>query len=132
MQGARITSDIRLVIIYACIVGVAIGIVLYHDAIPFPLCPFKLATGLPCPGCGGIRAAAALLHGDILHALYINPLSCLLIVFCAVLPLLYGYSRFSGYPVLSKLLLTRYSTKINCVLLLLVLCNWIWNIVKEL
>ena len=31
----------------------------------FPLCPFKALTGLDCPGCGGLRATYALVHGDI-------------------------------------------------------------------
>lgn len=37
-----------------------------------PKCPFKLLTGLQCPGCGGQRAAHALLQGDIVGALRYN------------------------------------------------------------
>ena len=37
-----------------------------------PKCPFKLITGLQCPGCGGQRAAHALLQGDIVGALRYN------------------------------------------------------------
>lgn len=29
------------------------------------VCPFRLATGLPCPGCGLARSWVALAHGDI-------------------------------------------------------------------
>lgn len=43
-------------------------------------CPFKALTGIPCPGCGGIRTLDALIHGDILSAFCINPLSFLLIL----------------------------------------------------
>ena len=40
---------------------------------PFsPKCVFKAATGLSCPGCGGQRAAHALLHGRILEAVGYN------------------------------------------------------------
>ena len=35
-------------------------------------CPFKLLTGLQCPGCGGQRAVHALLHGDVVGALRYN------------------------------------------------------------
>jgi len=39
------------------------------------MCPFGVLTGLPCPLCGGTRAAKALLHGDWGLALYFNPLA---------------------------------------------------------
>jgi len=38
----------------------------------FPGCPFLALTGFYCPGCGGIRAAHQLLHGDLLSALQLN------------------------------------------------------------
>ena len=37
-----------------------------------PKCPFKLLTGLQCPGCGGQRAAHALLLGDFVGAFRYN------------------------------------------------------------
>lgn len=30
-----------------------------------PACPFKIMTGLDCPGCGATRATNALLHGNL-------------------------------------------------------------------
>lgn len=40
-----------------------------------PICGFKNATGLPCPLCGGTRAAQSLLEGDFSRAIYLNPLA---------------------------------------------------------
>lgn len=37
-----------------------------------PKCPFKLLTGLSCPGCGFQRAAHAALHGHWAEALAYN------------------------------------------------------------
>jgi hypothetical protein len=37
-----------------------------------PKCPFKLLTGLSCPGCGFQRAAHAVLHGHFAEALAYN------------------------------------------------------------
>ena len=36
-------------------------------------CLFNKVTHLCCPGCGGTRAARALLHGEILKSLYDYP-----------------------------------------------------------
>lgn len=36
------------------------------------LCPFRLITGLPCPGCGLTRSWTAAAHGDIAEAFSYN------------------------------------------------------------
>lgn len=41
------------------------------------ICPFKLATGLDCPGCGGTRALHKLLTGHLVAALDFNVLAVL-------------------------------------------------------
>ncbi|WP_229816266.1 DUF2752 domain-containing protein [Streptomyces lucensis] len=38
----------------------------------YPVCPLYRLTGLYCPGCGGLRGAHALAHGDLLTALHDN------------------------------------------------------------
>lgn len=116
--------------LYCAAMGIALLVVLFFDHIPFPLCPFKLLTGLPCPGCGGLRAANALLRGEILSALYINPLSCLLVLFCAILPILYLYDKFCRTSLVNRILFRPYSKITTCIIIVLILCNWAWNIVK--
>ena len=44
------------------------------------LCPFKLLTGLPCPGCGLTRSAVALLHGDPTASVFYHPLGAPLVI----------------------------------------------------
>ena len=44
----------------------------------YPRCVFHALTGLDCPGCGGLRAAHRLLHGDVAGAFAFNPLLVLL------------------------------------------------------
>ena len=38
----------------------------------FPRCPFLMATGLKCPGCGSQRALHSLLHLDFVQAFHYN------------------------------------------------------------
>lgn len=40
----------------------------------YPACVFKRLTGYDCPGCGGLRAAHAVLHGRVLEAIHLNAL----------------------------------------------------------
>ena len=37
------------------------------------VCPFRLATGLPCPGCGMTRAWVLMTHGRVADAIFANP-----------------------------------------------------------
>jgi hypothetical protein len=43
-------------------------------------CPFKLFTGLPCPGCGLTRSAVAFLDGDLSTSLYYHPLGAPIVI----------------------------------------------------
>ncbi|MFE6284000.1 DUF2752 domain-containing protein [Streptomyces sp. NPDC057877] len=38
----------------------------------YPACPLLQYTGLYCPGCGGLRSAHAVVHGDFAAALQAN------------------------------------------------------------
>jgi hypothetical protein len=58
----------------AALAAVAVG-VLRLDALPFTVCFFKLATGLPCATCGSTRALGRLFQGDLAGAFAMNPLA---------------------------------------------------------
>jgi hypothetical protein len=63
-----------------------IGLVDPHtpDSI-FPVCPFRLLTGLNCPGCGALRMIHDVLHGHLAAAINDN------IVVLVGIPLLAGW-----------------------------------------
>ena len=45
----------------------------------YPQCALKSVTGIDCPGCGGLRATHALLHGDFAGALDHNAFALLIV-----------------------------------------------------
>ena len=51
----------------------------------YPRCFLKMATGLDCPGCGGLRATHQLLHGHFSAAFSLNPLFIAALPFTALL-----------------------------------------------
>lgn len=56
----------------ALALAAAVGVRDPHVAGAWGVCPILLATGHPCPACGGLRALADLLHGDVGAALGSN------------------------------------------------------------
>ncbi len=49
----------------------------------YPLCPFRMMTGLDCPGCGSLRALHDLATGHPMSALDHNALTVLAVPFMA-------------------------------------------------
>ena len=72
------------------VLGVAALFVLDPVTTPlFPRCPFFVATGLHCPGCGTARALHAALHGRFAEALRFNaalPAALTIVVICVAFP----------------------------------------------
>ncbi len=77
-----------------CLLAAGLAFVAFcGPSAPRPLvlpCGLHAMTGLPCPFCGGTRAARAALGGDWSRALYLNALAfpALLLVACAAATLL--------------------------------------------
>jgi hypothetical protein len=56
-----------------------------HRAGSYGSCPFLALTGRPCPLCGGLRAVADLVHGQLLAALQSNALAVAMVLSAAVI-----------------------------------------------
>lgn len=50
-----------------------------------PPCPLRTLTGVPCPLCGMTRGVTAAVHGQIGHALFLNPGSVAAVIVAIVL-----------------------------------------------
>jgi Protein of unknown function (DUF2752) len=62
----------------------------------FPRCYFRAFTGWDCPGCGGLRAAHQLLHGEVRAAFTLNPLLVLALPLLGYFAVRFLLARFLG------------------------------------
>jgi hypothetical protein len=83
-------------------------------------CPFLKLTGLPCPGCGGLRAVNDLTNGDVAGALSSNAMALVLIGSVGVIWLAWFGQRLQGRegPVLSARWTTAISVGLGTAFLL--------------
>ena len=65
-------------------------------------CLFHLVTGAYCPGCGGTRAAKALVTGHIFQSLRYNPMVFYGAAVAAAFGLAWLYCRLRRRPALSS------------------------------
>jgi len=89
-----------------------------------PRCAFHRMTGHPCPTCGTTRAALALLHGQVLRAIALNPLMALLgcaFVAGGLLAPLWAMARLP-LPVLPA----AAGKPLRAAALLAILLNWVY------
>lgn len=97
-----------------------------------PPCLFRFVTGLPCPGCGGTRAFAAILRGDLIHAFFYHPV----VPFCYIL-----YVIFMVTQTLERILRRTVNLRFHglsfrleyvYVAVLLILVQWIIKIIAAI
>ena len=100
------------------------------------VCLVKHVTNIPCPSCGSSRSVISLMHGDFAQSLNINPLGFLIAGIMIFTPLWLVMDLATKrktlfdfyYKVEKRLENPRYAVP----LILLVIINWIWNIIKGL
>lgn len=77
--------SVRIAIAAAAVSLAAIYFMFDPARMPFPRCPFLMATGLKCPGCGSQRAIHSLLHLDISAAWHYNAMLVATLPYLALL-----------------------------------------------
>ncbi len=100
------------------------------------VCLIKHITNVPCPSCGSTRSIISLIKGDFIGALNLNPLGYIIAIIMFVAPIwiltdlfLRSNTLFDFYQKTETFLRKR---KYAIPLILLVIINWIWNIIKGL
>jgi hypothetical protein len=67
-----------------------------HGSGSYGYCPSLMLTGLPCPGCGGLRAVNDLTRGDVAAAVSSNVLAVALVAGLGVAWLMWVRRRWRG------------------------------------
>ncbi|MFF3563010.1 DUF2752 domain-containing protein [Streptomyces sp. NPDC002574] len=62
----------------------------------YPVCPLLHYTGLYCPGCGGLRSAYAVAHGDFGAAFGLNALAVAMYLLFAVAMVVWLFRAVRG------------------------------------
>jgi hypothetical protein len=110
------------------------------NALSFPgeksVCPVKNLTGLPCPSCGSTRSAVAILNGDFINGLYLNPLGFLVLFFMVMIPLWILFDLLKNKNSLVRFYSAAETQlkkkKIIISFFVLIALNWFWNIYKAI
>lgn len=89
-----------------------------HGSGSYGFCPSLALTGLPCPGCGGLRAVNDLTHGDVAAAVSSNLIAVLLVAGFAVGWLAWTARRWRGRSGPALVLSARWGYAALAVLLL--------------
>jgi Protein of unknown function (DUF2752) len=95
------TRGLRMVAPMATIGGLALATLALHLRDPhqhgtWGLCPFKVLTGLNCPGCGGLRAVNDLTNGHLGAAVSSNLLVVSLMPVAILALALWATDRWRG------------------------------------
>ena len=100
------------------------------------VCIFKKATSLPCPSCGATRSVSSILKGDFIQGIIINPLGLIISVIMLITPVWLIGDLFTGKKTLHQFYLRGEKVlnkkKVFIPLIILISCNWVWNIYKNL
>ena len=98
------------------------------------ICPVQRVAGIPCPSCGTSRSILAILNGRFFDAILLNPLGFVAIAILISIPLwilrdvvIKKDSFYRFYSRLEQLLMRK---KLALLFIVLVLCNWLWNLYK--
>lgn len=127
-------------ILFACLAGYAwIAILLFHSGYSvhdMDVCLIRKVTDTPCPSCGSSRAVLAIIHGDFLEALKLNPFGYLIAGILITSPLWIVRDLMSGgnsflrfYNRVQHHIRNKW---VAIPMIVLVIANWMWNVLKGL
>ena len=133
-------NKLYFILFTACVVGYVwvyfISTKEFTENKSVEVCLIKRITNIPCPSCGASRSVISLIDGDFIGALNFNPIGYLVALIMVIAPIwitvdiIKRTETLFNFYLKTEIYLKR--LKIAIPLILLVVINWIWNIVKGL
>ena len=122
----------------ACLAGYAwLAILLLypgHSGHELDVCLIRKVTDTPCPSCGSSRAVLDIIHGDFIGAWHLNPFGFLIAGILIISPLwmlfdvMFAKNSFHLFYKQAEHYIRNKWVAIPMIVL--VLANWVWNILK--
>jgi hypothetical protein len=99
------------------------------------VCLFKNITGYPCPACGSTTSLRMIAKGDMIGAVWMNPLGYVIGAGLLFLPTWIAIDLITGTNTMYRSMQTfdrkvKQQPWILLLILLPVALNWVWNFVK--
>jgi hypothetical protein len=122
----------------ACVAGY-LWLYVQHQTVQqgkvFGACIIKHVTDVPCPSCGSTRAVIAVLNGDFIGSIMMNPFGIILVLIIIGSPLWIIFdiatSRSTLWKMYNRMESLFRQRWIAFASISLVMMNWIWNIYKD-
>ena len=110
----------------------AVAFIEPRGQLPFPHVPciFRSTTGLPCPFCGGTRAAHWLLQGNFARSLDLNVLAIPALTVILAVTLCIAFEAATARRIAEWESLVRRAAKFLPVAILLVVVTWIPQVIR--
>ncbi len=101
----------------------------------YGVCFSKQIYGISCPACGTTRSVLFILNGELWNALAMNPFGYLAVLFLIYVPLalIYDFVRKRNHLIhLYEFFESKIKEpKIFFLFTVIILANWVWNILKD-
>lgn len=126
-----------IIVLGACLAGyIWLGFQYQLPSDEVGLCLIKQTTNVPCPSCGTSRSILSIMGGDFSKALYWNPLGFISLLIMLVAPfwIIHDlvFKNTSFHKVYQSIELHFKKPILFIPAIILILANWIWNILKGL
>lgn len=127
-EADRSKSELGALFGGVLVVGAGLGALWLGLGLPRPPCYFREFTGVPCPTCGSTRLFEALLSGDVVTALSLNPLMFLFGVIVAIWVTLSTLRLFLRVPTWRAILTERERGIARALAVLTLIVGWAYVI----